>query len=78
MHRPRLLILDEATANLDRESEQAIWATITDLRGKTTVVAISHQPALTGVADRIYRIEGGAASRIEPGRSAAAAAEEVA
>lgn len=78
VHRPRLLILDEATANLDRESEDAVWATVAGLRGKTTVVAISHQPALADVADRIYRIEGGAASRIEPGGSATASAEEVA
>ena len=78
VHRPRLLILDEATANLDRESEQAVWATVVGLRGKTTVVAISHQPALAGVADRIYRIEGGAASRIEPGGSASASAGGVA
>ena len=78
VHEPRLLILDEATANLDLESEQAVWDTVAALRGKTTVVAISHQPALVGVADRIYRIEGGTASRIEPGGSASASAEGVA
>jgi ATP-binding cassette subfamily C protein len=59
VHEPRLLILDEATAALDRESEDAVWQTVSKLRGRTTVVAISHQPALTRVADRIFRIEGG-------------------
>ena len=78
VHEPRLLILDEATANLDLESEQAVWDTVAGLRGKTTVVAISHQPALVGVADRIYRIEGGAASRIEPGGSVSTSADGVA
>jgi ATP-binding cassette subfamily C protein len=59
VHEPRLLILDEATAALDAESEAAVWQTVAKLRGRTTVVAISHQPALTRVADRIFRIEGG-------------------
>jgi ATP-binding cassette subfamily C protein len=78
VHRPQLLVLDEATANLDREGEEAVWATVAGLRGKTTVVAISHQPALTDVADRIYRIEGGVAIRVEPGGAASAAAHEMA
>jgi ATP-binding cassette subfamily C protein len=59
VHRPRLLILDEATAALDAETEAAVWSVVAKLRGRTTVVAISHQPALTGVADRIYHLEDG-------------------
>jgi ATP-binding cassette subfamily C protein len=63
-HGPDLLLLDEATAALDPENEAAVWSTIAKLRGKTTVVAISHQPALAGVADRIYRIENQTARRV--------------
>lgn len=59
VHRPQLLILDEATASLDPVSEAAICATVRTLRGKTTILAISHQPALLEVADSVYRIEGG-------------------
>jgi ATP-binding cassette subfamily C protein len=66
VHRPKLLILDEATAALDPDSEAAVWATVAELRGKTTVVAISHQPALLGVADRTYRIEKRHATVVEP------------
>jgi ATP-binding cassette subfamily C protein len=72
VHRPRLLILDEATAALDEESEAAVWRTVARLRGRTTVVAISHQPALLEVADRVLRIEAG---RV---REAVGAAREVA
>ena len=61
VHDPDLLILDEATAALDAETELEVWRTIAQLRGRTTVVAISHQPALASVADRIYRIEDGRA-----------------
>ena len=64
VRRPKLLILDEATAALDPENEAAVWSTVVGLRGRTTIIAISHQPALVGVADRIYRIEDGRANRI--------------
>jgi ATP-binding cassette subfamily C protein len=70
VRRPKLLILDEATAALDPDAEAAVWATVAELRGKTTVVAISHQPALLGVADRTYRIEKHCATRVEPVASA--------
>jgi ATP-binding cassette subfamily C protein len=59
VHRPRLLLLDEATAALDADSEAAVWSAVARLRDHTTVVAISHQPALSKVADRVYRIEDG-------------------
>jgi len=65
VHRPQLLILDEATAALDPDAEAAVWATVSELRGKTTVVAISHQPTLLGAADRTYRIEKHHAARVE-------------
>jgi ATP-binding cassette subfamily C protein len=61
VHAPRLLILDEATAGLDRESEAAVWDTISRLRGRVTVIAISHQPAVAALAERVYRIDGGRA-----------------
>ena len=60
-----LLIMDEATAALDSESEAEIWSTVRQLRGRATVIAISHQPALTGIADRVYRISDGKAVAIE-------------
>ncbi|MCH7867813.1 MAG: ABC transporter ATP-binding protein [Myxococcales bacterium] len=59
--RPKLLILDEATASLDPESERLLWDTIEGLRGSVTVIAISHQPALKRIADRVYRIRDGRA-----------------
>jgi ATP-binding cassette subfamily C protein len=77
-HGPDLLLLDEATAALDPENEAAVWATVAKLRGKTTVVAISHQPALVGVADRIYRIENQTARRVSASEPAVASAEAVA
>jgi ATP-binding cassette subfamily C protein len=65
VHEPLLLIFDEATAALDAESEAAVWQTVASLRGRTTVVAISHHPQLASVADCVYRIVDGRAERVD-------------
>lgn len=54
MHGPRLLVLDEATSALDPEAEAAICATLLDLRGELTVVAVTHRPALARAADVLF------------------------
>jgi ATP-binding cassette subfamily C protein len=59
VHRPRLLIMDEATTALDPQSEAAICETLQKLRGRQTILVISHQPALLEVADRAYRLQDG-------------------
>jgi len=50
--RPKLLILDEATSALDPENEQKIQQVLERLRGKLTVIVISHGRAFASVADR--------------------------
>ena len=56
---PKLLILDEATSALDPETERQICANVRKLAGQTTVLAITHRPALLQIADRRYRVEDG-------------------
>jgi ATP-binding cassette subfamily C protein len=74
VHGAKLLILDEATTALDPESEAVVLSAIEALRGRATVLAISHQPALMGVADRIYRISDGKCTEIEASGSSDRAA----
>jgi ATP-binding cassette subfamily C protein len=59
VHKPKLLILDEATSGLDPESESAVCDTLQQLRGALTILAISHQAALVKIADKAYHIEDG-------------------
>jgi ATP-binding cassette subfamily C protein len=59
VHKPKLLILDEATTALDPATEAAICATLRELRGELTILAISHQPAILKAADRAYRLQDG-------------------
>jgi ATP-binding cassette subfamily C protein len=75
LHEPQLLVLDEATAALDAEAAASVWRAVQKLRGKTTILAITHQLGLVASADRAYRIEDGRAVRVattsSPGSSGA-------
>jgi ABC-type multidrug transport system fused ATPase/permease subunit len=63
---PRVLVLDEATSNLDAESEAAVQAALARLmRGRTTIV-VAHRLSTVRDADRIIVIDG--ASVVEQGR----------
>ncbi len=66
VNKPELLILDEATSALDPASELEIRKTVENLRGKLTILAISHQTNMVEAADRVYRLENGQASRVVP------------
>jgi ATP-binding cassette, subfamily C, bacterial len=57
--RPSVLLLDEITASLDKDTEQAVCATLRQLAGKMTIVAVSHQSAVARVADRVVHLENG-------------------
>ena len=59
VHKPRLLILDEATSNLDAEAQAAVVETVKHLKGSLAILAVSHQDLLIEAADRIYRLAGG-------------------
>src|SRR5262245_16679345 len=66
IHKPQLLILDEATAALDDDSEAAICASVHKLRGAMTILVVSHRPALLGAADIVYRVDEGTVYQINP------------
>lgn len=72
LHRPAILILDEATSGLDRESEEAICARIRELVQEEglTVVAISHGDTWRQMADRVYKLADGNIALVEPGTPA--------
>lgn len=56
---PELLILDESTSALDSKTEKEIIQTLLKLKGKATIIAISHQPNIQKVADKVYFLENG-------------------
>ena len=56
---PTLLVLDEATSQLDAHTERRVVETLRSLRGRTTVVAMAHREAVMAAADRIVLLESG-------------------
>jgi ATP-binding cassette subfamily C protein len=56
---PSLLILDEATSELDSENEQHILQAIEKLHGAMTIMIISHRLSAVRKADVIYLLEAG-------------------
>ena len=57
--RPRILLLDEATAHIDSETEGAVQQALTALRGQVTVLAIAHRLSTIREADHIVVLNHG-------------------
>ena len=62
LRRSPIIILDEATAAVDVETEQQIRSAITELTGKRTIIAIAHRLSTIREADQILVIEDGRVS----------------
>ncbi len=59
-HKPELLILDEATAAMDRESEQFVLHLLKKIKKDMAVIFITHRlHVLKSFCDRIYILENG-------------------
>ena len=56
---PQILILDEATSNLDTESEQLIQASMRDLLAGRTTFVVAHRLSTIADADMILVLEEG-------------------
>lgn len=56
---PRVLLLDEATARIDSETEQRVQQALAALRGRVTVIAIAHRLSTVRAADRIVVLNRG-------------------
>ena len=54
-----MIIFDEATSNIDVESEESIWEAIYELSKDKTVLVISHRLANVTKADNIYVMKSG-------------------
>ena len=65
---PKMLILDEPTANMDKESEGRLYSTLERLKGNTTILIVTHDTRfVSDLTDRVFCIdtkpEGGTGGR---------------
>lgn len=72
--RPDLLVLDEATTALDPETERSVCEALGRLSSTMTIVAISHQAAITAVADQVFQVRGGRVFEVDRPVTAGASA----
>ncbi|WP_338849828.1 ABC transporter ATP-binding protein [Massilia sp. W12] len=56
---PRILLLDEATAHIDSETEQIVQKALQQLHGKVTIIAIAHRLSTIRDADQIVVLNHG-------------------
>jgi len=56
---PRILFLDEATSNVDSETEARVGEALTALHGRVTVIAIAHRLSTIRAADQILVLNHG-------------------
>ena len=66
LHDTPVYVFDEATSNIDAESEAAIIAFIHEIAREKTVVVISHRLSAIAQADRIYVLDHGRAVEAGP------------
>lgn len=59
IHQPKILILDEATANIDSHTEAQIQHVLMQLRGSITLIAIAHRLSTIEKADQIVVLHHG-------------------
>ncbi len=59
LHDSEMYIFDEATSNIDVESEEAIMGAIKEMAKEKTILIISHRLAQVVEADKIYLLEDG-------------------
>lgn len=55
--KPKILVLDEATSQLDLENEKLIGEAVRD--GGITAIVIAHRPQTISLADRVLEVRGG-------------------
>jgi len=53
---PHIIIFDEATSSLDNKSEKIIQETITEFKGKKTILIITHHQTMLNDVDKIFSI----------------------
>ncbi|CAG9296775.1 ABC transporter ATP-binding protein [Celerinatantimonas diazotrophica] len=56
---PKILLLDEATANVDSETEQVVQKALNRLRGKVTMIVVAHRLSTISHADNILVLDKG-------------------
>lgn len=64
-HKPEILVLDEATAALDNETESAVMKAIEALHGQITLIIVAHRLTTIRKCDVIYEVCNGKVDKLD-------------
>ena len=56
---PKIIVLDEPNASLDEEGERALFAALASMKGKATIVLITHKLNILNLVDKIAVLNAG-------------------
>ena len=54
---PKILILDEPASGLDKDAENKLISSIQKLKGKITIIIVSHKKEIVDICDQVYKLE---------------------
>ncbi|WP_201837017.1 peptidase domain-containing ABC transporter [Microvirga zambiensis] len=61
---PRILLLDDISSQIDSDSDARLARLMVELRGRVTVIIVTHRPSTLNIADRVYAIRSGGLERV--------------
>lgn len=53
---PRIVIFDEANTTMDQQSDKALIEALKEIKGRRTMIIISHRPSIIRIADEAYTL----------------------
>jgi ABC-type multidrug transport system fused ATPase/permease subunit len=65
-HDPTVLVLDEATSALDTATEAGVMRAVAALKGEKTLLIVAHRLSTVSGCDRLYRLEQGRITPLDP------------
>jgi subfamily B ATP-binding cassette protein HlyB/CyaB len=74
LKKPKVLIFDEATSALDAQTANAFGATVNSLRGKVSMLFVTHALPKSLQVDDVYRIDQGQLQKLVPRQAVGVAA----
>ena len=63
-HNPSILVLDEASSALDYKTESSLMGAVNLLKGKTTMIIVTHRISTVDKCDKIIEIKNGKINKI--------------
>ena len=62
---PKIVLFDNANTGMDMQSDKDVTETLCAMKGKKTLIVVSHRPSLLNKCDAVYEIHGKSLRKVE-------------